>query len=215
MGSQTILDLIASTMVFSTLLLISMRLNYGTSETLQDYRGDLIVQENLVAVTQLIEYDFRKIGYCKDYNKIPLPTSAIRYADTSKIKFWTDFAVSTSNTSGDGNLDSLTYYVGSTSELAATPNPNDRLLYRVENNNTPVGVNMGVTIFYLQYYDAFHNKLATPVADCRQIQFLQINVQVEHPIKWTKYYNTATYDTVYQSAFWRQVRLVAKNLNNR
>jgi hypothetical protein len=215
MGIQTIFDLIGSSMVFGSLFLITLRLNYSTSENLQDYRGDLIVQENLVAVTQLLEFDFRKIGYCKDYTKIPSATLAIRYADTSDITFWTDMAVSSSNLAGDGNLDSIRYFVSSTNELSATPNPNDRLLYRGTNDQTPIGVNMGVTIFKIQYYDAFRNKLATPVADPREIQYLEISIQVEHPVKWTKYYNTATYDTVYQTAFWKQVRLVAKNFNNR
>lgn len=214
MGSQTILDLIASSMVFGSLMLIALRLNGATMERMQDYREDLIVQQNLVEIANLLEYDFRKIGYCLDYSKIPITSHAIRYADTSKIIFWTDLPTLLS-TSGDGDLDSLTYYVGPTSELADTPNPNDKLLYRVENNATPVGVNLGVTIFNIQYYDALRNLLTTPVADPREIQYLQITIQTEHPIKWTKYYNTATYDTVYQSAYWRQVRLVAKNLNNR
>ncbi|HAP35742.1 MAG TPA: hypothetical protein DCQ28_07285 [Bacteroidetes bacterium] len=217
MGSQTILDLISSTIVFGTLTMIALRLNGGTMENIQSFREDIVVQQNLVAVSELLEYDFRKIAYCKNYNTITSPTKAIRYADTSKIIFWTDFPVSRWGSQFDGNgvLDSLTYYVGPTSELADTPNPNDRLLYRVENNSTPRGVNLGVTTFNIQYYDAFRNKLTTPVDSCQLIQYLQITIQVEHPVKWTKYYNTATYDTVYQSAFWRQVRLVAKNLNNR
>jgi hypothetical protein len=214
MGSQTILDLIASTMVFGTLMLIALRLNGSTMERMQDYREDLIVQQNLVEIAKLLEYDFRKIGYCRNYTKIPITSHAIRYADTSRITFWTDFATLISE-AGDGNLDSLTYYVGPTSDLSVTPNPNDKLLYRVENNNTPIGVNLGVTIFKILYFDALRNPLATPVADPREIQYLQITIQTEHPIKWTKFYNTATYDTVYQSAYWRQVRLVAKNLNNR
>lgn len=214
MGSQTILDLISSSMVFGSLMLIALRLNGSTMERSQDYREDLIVQQNLVEIAKLLEYDFRKIAYCRDYTKIPILTEAIRYADSSKIQFWTDFST-TLNPDGDGDLDSLTYYVGTTSELSATPNPNDKLLYRVENDDTPVGVNLGVTIFNIQYFDALRNKLTTPVADPREIQFMQITIQTEHPVKWTKYYNTATYDTVYQSAFWRQVRLVAKNLNNR
>lgn len=214
MGSQTILDLISSTIVFGSLTLIALRLNGSTMERSQDFQEDLIVQQNLVEITKLLEYDLRKIAYCKDYSKIPIPTHAIRYADTSYIRFWTDLAT-TENPDGNGIVDTLTYYIGSTSELDVTPNPNDRLLYRVENNNTPVGINLGVTIFKLEYYDALKNKLTTPVADPRQIQLMQITVQTEHPVKWTKYYNTATYDTVYQSAFWRQVRLVAKNLNNR
>lgn len=217
MGSQTILDLIASTLVFGTLMLIVIRLNGSTMENVQAFREDILVQQNLVAVTQLLEYDFRRIAYCQDFDLITSPTDAIRYADDSKIIFWTDFATSQygSGITGDGVLDSLTYYVGDSLDLADTPNPRDKLLYRVENDDTPVGVNLGVTIFDLQYYDALRTKLSTPVADCRQIQYLQITVQVEHPVKWTKYYNTATYDTVYQTAFWRQVRLVAKNFNNR
>jgi hypothetical protein len=214
MGSQTILDLISASMVFGSLMLIVLRLNGSTMERMQDYREDLIVQQNLVEIAKLLEYDFRKIGYCKDYSKIPIATHAIRYADTSKIIFWTDFPTLFSP-SGDGNIDSLTYYVGPTSELSATPNPNDKLLYRIENNASPIGVNLGVTIFNIQYFDALRIPLPTPVADPREIQYLQITIQTEHPIKWTKFYNTATYDTVYQSAYWRQVRLVAKNLNNR
>jgi hypothetical protein len=182
MGSQVILDIIASTIVFGALLFNAFQLNYGTSENIQDFRGDLIVQQNLVAVVSLLEYDFRKIAYCKDYSKIPIATCAIRYADTSKIIFWTDLATP-GLPLGDGNIDSLAYYVGSTSELIDTPNPNDRLIYRSVNNETPVGVRMGVTIFNLQYFDAFQNKLATPVADPREIQSLQITIQVEHPIK--------------------------------
>lgn len=217
MGSQTILDLIASSIVFGSLMLIALRLNGSTMENLQSYREDLIVQESLVEITKLLEYDFRKIGYCRNYTVIPEPTDAIRYADTSKIIFWTDLPVDASADGqlGDGVLDSITYYVGPSSELIVTPNPNDRLIYRIENNAAAKGVNLGVTIFKLEYYDAMRNQLATPVDSCKLIQYLQITVQTEHPVKWTKYYNTATYDTVYQSAFWRQVRLVAKNLNNR
>lgn len=214
MGSQTILDLISSSVVFGSLMLIALRLNGSTMEQSQNYREDLMVQQNLVEIAKLLEFDFRKIGYCRDYTKIPNASLAIRYADTSRIKFWTDLPTLL-YPNGDGNIDSLTYYVGPTTELNATPNPADRLIYRVENNASPVGVNLGVTIFNIQYFDALRIPLVTPVADPRRIQFLQITIQTEHPIKWTKYYNTATYDTVYQSAYWRQVRLVAKNLNNR
>lgn len=214
MGSQTILDLITSTIVFGTLTLIALRLNGSTMENATAFREDLIVQQNLVAVSELLEYDFRKIAYCKDYTVISSPTEAIRYADTSKIVFWTDLAT-LAEPYGDGVLDSITYYVGPTSELLSTPNPNDRLIYRIENDAAPIGVYMGVSTFHMQYYDALRNQLSTPVDSCQLIQYMQITIQVEHPVKWTKFYNVATYDTVYQSAFWRQVRLVAKNLNNR
>lgn len=215
MGSQTILDLIASTMVFGSLLIMMLRINMGSAENMQMYRGDLLVQQNLVEITKLLEYDFKKIGYCADPTKIPDPSRAIRYADSIKIKFYTDFPTS-SNPQGDGNLDSLTYYVGPKSEATATPNPNDRLLYRIENNSSPVGVNLGVTQFDLRYFDAFRNSLTVPVTNCGLIQYMQITIQVENlAAADTLIINKASFDRPYQTAFWRQVRLVAKNLRNR
>lgn len=215
MGSQTILDLIASTMVFGSLLLIVLRINTSSAENIQAYRGDLLVQQNLVEITKLLEYDFRKIGYCQDPTKVPDPSRSIRYADSIKIKFWTDFATS-ANPRGDGNLDSLTYYVGGTSETPATPNPRDRLIYRVENNATPVGVNLGVTQFELQYFDAFKNRLNSPVSNTALIQYMQITIECENLAAADSFLvNTASFDRPYQTAYWRQVRLVAKNLRNR
>ncbi|HAP36144.1 MAG TPA: hypothetical protein DCQ28_09480 [Bacteroidetes bacterium] len=215
MGSQTILDLIASTMVFGSLLLIVLRINMGNSENMQMFQGDLLVQQNLVEITRLLEYDFKKIGYCKDPTKIPNPSLAIRYADSVKIKFLTDFPTS-ANPQGDGILDSLTYYVGPTSEALATPNLNDRLLYRVENNSTPIGVNLGVTQFELKYFDAFRDSIPSPVTNCGLIQYMQITIEVQNLVaNDTLIVNKATSDRPYQSAFWRQVRLVAKNLKNR
>lgn len=218
MGSQTILDLIASTMVFGSLLLMALRINIGSSENIQSYRMDLVVQENLVEITNLLEDDFRRIGYCKDPSKIPDASRAIRYADSVKIKYLTDLPTGARGTTGwlgDDNLDSVTYYVGPTSEASNTPNPNDRWLYRVENNNTPAGVNLGVTTFDLQFFDALRNKLSSPVADPRQIQYMQITIEVQNYAKVGGLMNTAAFDTLYQSAYWRQVRIVAKNLRNR
>lgn len=215
MGSQTILDLIASTMVFGSLLLIALRINIGTAENLQMYRGDLLVQQNLVEITRLLEYDFKKIGYCKDPTKISDPSQAIRYADSIKIKFYTDFPTD-ADPQGDGNLDSLTYYVGPISEASVTPNPRDRLIYRVENDATPVGVNLGVTIFELKFFDSFRDEIPSPVANCGLIQYMQITIQVENlAASDTLIVNRASFDRPYQTAYWRQVRLAAKNLRNR
>jgi hypothetical protein len=212
MGSQTVLDLIGSSMVFGLLLLMTIRMNTANSENIQTFHGDLIVQENLVTLTSILEYDFRKLGYCKDPTKIPDPSKAILQADSNKIRFLTDLH----NT---GTLDSLSYYVGPTSEASATPNPDDRLFYRVENNNTPHGVNLGVTTFDFRYFDAMKNKLSFPIANRGLIQTMQITIQCESyaPTVFRAMGESRTdsiYNT-YQSAYWRQVRLVAKNLRNR
>jgi hypothetical protein len=153
----------------------------------------------MISVGTVLEHDFRKIGYCKDWTKIPDPTKAILFADTSSIKFLTDI-------NNNGSVDTLYYYLGPTSELSNTPNPRDRLLYRVVNGETPKSSNVGITKFYLTYYDTFGNVLATPVAIPGQIQKMQIDLQVENP---------EPIDSTYVVAFWRQLRLTARNLQNR
>lgn len=220
MGGQTILDLIASTLVFGSLLLMGLRINASNTDNMQAYRGDLLVQENLVSVITMLEYDFRKIGYCKDPSKIPDPNKAIIYASTNKLKFLTDLPVSSSNLIGDGIVDTLEYSVGDVSETPNTPNPRDRLLYRVENSSPRIGVNLGVTIFDLQYFDESKVKLTAPVAVPGNIRTIQITIQVENLAGYTylKQFGGGQMDSIlntYQSAYWRQVRLVARNLDNR
>ncbi len=214
MGSQVILDIIASSVTFGTLLLMTIRVNGSVNENMQRYNGDLIVQENIVTLTQIIEYDFRRIGYCKDPTKFPDPTKAIILADSNRIRFYTDLGT-LANPDGDGNLDILEYYLGPTSELLMTPNPGDRMLYRVENNETPKGANLGVTMFDLKFFDALKDTLKFPITNPGAIWAMQITVQVENLAATTPQFNTASFDKQYSSAFWRQVRLVSRNLRNR
>ena len=57
MGAQVMIDLIGSIVVFGWLLLMSLRVNTQNQENMQTLNGDLLVQENLVAVTQLLEME--------------------------------------------------------------------------------------------------------------------------------------------------------------
>jgi len=208
MGFSTILDIMGSTLIGGMLLLILFRVNDAAVENNYMYGGELVVQQNLVAVVELLEFDFRKIGFCADWKKLSNPLLYIISADSNSIKFRTDL-------DSDGNIDSLWYYTGSTSELSGTPNPRDKFLYRVENNETPVGANLGVTQFRMVYYDALRNKLSYPVASPDLIQMIEINIRVENVYG----YDTANEDKedrdIYASAFWKQIRLAAKNLRNR
>lgn len=214
MGSQVILDIISSSFVFGTLLVMALRLNGSVTENMETYNGDLIVQNNICAVVNQIEYDFRKIGYCADPTQIPDPTTAIILADSDRIKFKTDLSTVTSTT-GDSTVDYVYYYLGPTSELSMTPNPNDRILYRVENNAAPKGSNMGITRFSLMYFDALNDTLRTPVAHPGAIWAMQITVQVEDVAMMSLRYNTAKFDNPISKAYWRQMRLVSRNLKNR
>lgn len=179
--------------------MIIWRLNDSATENTYTNTGELVVQKSLVEVVQLLEYDFRKIGYCSDWTKIPDPSKAILKAKPDTISFLTDV-------DQNGIVDTLHYFLGSLEELSATENPRDRMLYRVINGEQPKGANLGVTQFELVYYDVLGNVINQPIAIPGEINTMQINVRIE---------NVAAYDTNYSSAFWRQIRLAARNLRNR
>jgi hypothetical protein len=199
MGFSTLIDIVGSMVIGGMLMLILFRLQDTATKNSYNYGGEAIVQQNLVEIVQLLEHDFRKIGYCRDWSQIPDPSKAILTADSTSISFLTDL-------DDDGTVDSLRYYLGPKSELSETPNPNDRMLYRVENGGSPVGANLGVTQFSLEFFDALNNKLDFPIENPGQIYTMRIDLKVE---------NTSAYDQEYTSAFWRQIRLVARNLRNR
>ena len=204
MGYTTILDILGSIIIGGMLMLILFRLTDAASENTYNYSQDLIVQENLTTVVEVLENDLRKLGYCKDWTKIPTPTQAILLADSTSIKFLTDV----NNT---GNVDTLSYYLGPTSELTSTPNPNDRLLYRVVDNETPRSANLGITQFSLLYFDSFGDTLTFPITSPGQIASIQISIKIEDPEPRLD----VNGHLQYVDAFWRQVRLEARNLKNR
>ncbi len=199
MGFSTILDIIGSMIIGGILLNITLRLNDAATEKTYNNGAELSLQENMAVVAQMLETDFRKIGFCADWNKFPDPSKAIVYADESSIKYLTDL-------DSDTNMDSIRYFLGPTSELLSTPNPRDRMLYRVANNEAPLTSNLGVTQFRLVYFDALGDTIAPPITTAGLINSIEINLTVE---------SVAAYDEKYSSAFWRQIRLVARNLRNR
>ena len=199
MGFSTLLDIIGSMIIGGILLNITLRLNDAATEKTYNNGAELSLQENMAVVAQMLETDFRKIGFCADWNKFPDPSKAVVYADESSIKYLTDL-------DSDTNMDSIRYFLGPTSELLSTPNPRDRMLYRVANNEAPLTSNLGVTQFRLVYFDALGDTIAPPITTAGLINSIEINLTVE---------SVAAYDEKYSSAFWRQIRLVARNLRNR
>lgn len=179
--------------------MLMWRLNDAATQNTYNYGGEVIVQQNLVEVVGLLEYDFRKIGYCKDWTKIPDPSKSILSADSTSIKFLTDL-------NNDGIIDSLRYYVGPTSELLSTPNPRDRMLYRIENAAAPAGSNLGITNFRLTYYNALGVMMDFPITNTGQIAIMKIDLKIE---------STAAYGEEYPVVYWRQIRMTSRNLRNR
>ena len=199
MGFATILDILGSMIIGGILMMIAFRLSDASTERTYNYSGELALQQNLKTIVEIIEYDFRKIGYCDVPGSLP---DTIVYADANRIDFYTDLKP----LNGVANIDLLHYYLGPTSECSATPNPRDRILYRVENSQTPKPSNLGVTQFRMVYMDALGDTLSTPVADPSLIKTIEINIAVE---------SVAAYDTLYSQAIWRQIRMASRNISAR
>lgn len=200
MGFSSLIDIIGSTIIGSLLLIILLRMNDTATQNTFTFAGDFQVQQNLVSAVQLLEHDFRKIGYCRDFAKIPIPSEAIIMADSTSITFLTDI------TPADGVVDTMRYYLGSVDDLSETTNPRDRMLYRVINSQPAKGSNLGVTTFKITYYNALGDKIDFPILVPGEIYTMEIDVKVE---------NTAAYNQQYSNAFWRQIRLAARNIRNR
>ncbi len=212
MGTSTIIDIITSAVIAGLLLLISLRLNAQANESTAVYNGSVILQQNIVTLVAWIEHDFRQIGYCRDWTKIPVSSQAFRKADSSDITFWTDI-------NNSGSKDSIRWYIGPVTDniVNETPNPRDRLIYRVVNNGTATGWNLGVTQFRLKYFDFQRQVLSTPVASPDQIYEIEISIACESPYKFTEQWRSSQSgsDSSDFQVFWRQLRLAARNLKNR
>jgi hypothetical protein len=205
MGSSSILDIIGSFVVAGLLFLMTMRLNQSATETSANYHAQLDLQSNLTTLVSILEFDLRKIGFCLDVAKIPDPSKALLAADSNRIKFLCDY-------NNDGDLDSIEYRLGPPSELADTPNLRDCYLYKRTNDETEKQWNFGVTVFSLKYYDALGDSVSFPILNPAIVYSMEISIQVQWPDPYDQIYVN---DPFAYETFWRQIRLVSKNLQNR
>jgi type II secretory pathway component PulJ len=213
MGTSTIFDIITSVVIGGMLLLMALRLNAQAIETNAIYQDNLNLQQGLVALVDIVEYDFRKIGYCRDFTKINPPNTAIVSADSNNIKFLTDIP-SNPNDVGDGIVDTISYSLGTAS--VNPNNPRERLLFRVVNGQSTTGWSLGVTRFALKYYDALGDTLPFPIADPKLIYTLEVNLSLESPAPLTaiQYHDSAASQEDFK-VYWKQIRLASRNLRNR
>lgn len=204
MGFSSLIDILGSVVIGGMLFLILLGLHESAVKNSFKFSGEMIVQRNLVELVKLLEHDFRKIGYCKDWEEILDPSKSILAADSNSISFLTDI-------NSDGVIDTLQYILGPATELSHTPNPRDRILYRIVNGNTPVGANLGVTQFKMFYFDTFGNPISFPIDIPAEINTMEINITVEDVVA----YDDPNIENDYNSVFWKQIRLAARNLVNR
>lgn len=211
MGFSTLIDIVGSSIIGGMLILILFRTTDSTSENTFMYGGELITQQNLVAVVDLLEYDFKRIGYCEDPLRVPNAYQVITAATDTSIEFLTDLAINKDDPRGDGNIDTLIYELGEV--ITETPNPNDRWLYRYKKGEDKFSANLGITDLRFTYYDVFRREIAN-LSNVSDISLIQIDLRIEDVYGYdTDNDEKIRHEDKYSTVLWRQLRLPAKRRN--
>ena len=198
MGFSSLIDTLGSIIIGGLLMLTLIRLDSNAIENGFVYGNDRIVQRNLVDAAMILENELRKIGYCANVNDTTDASKYVIIADSNKVKFLADL-------DRNGTFDTVTYYVGSKTEEAGTPNPNDRVLYRQLNSSSAAPISYGVTQFSLMYFNALDDTMSFPTNPAA-VKSMQVSLRIE---------DEAAYNNNYSSAYWRLLRMSSRNLKKR
>lgn len=171
----SLLDILTATFIGAILILMIIGISFYIQNSSNEVMTASVAQMNLKEIAEVLDYDLYKIGY-------RVPSNKILQADSTRIRFQTDI-------NNDGKIDTVYYFLGSPNELTNTPNPRDKILYRIENNQPLRGSNLGVVDFKLTYYDSQNTKINYNTLGSQnsrdKIRSIEYNVRVEtlYPIE--------------------------------
>lgn len=173
-----ILDLVASMAVRGAIIYIVLTMNISLNELLYEKAQYAIVKQNTATMADVLRNDFRYIGYGVTLGNIFL------VIDSSNVKFQGDV-------DNNGVVDTMQYYVGPVSEMASTPNPNDRVFYRKKNSGSAFDFGHGITQFLITYY----NDLGMTTTDPASVRTLKVKIVVQGDREINRYYPTSIWET--------------------
>lgn len=142
---SSLIDIITATFIGAILILMIIGITFYIQNSAHEVNNANIAQMNVKEIAELLDYDLYKVGF-------RVPGSKIILADSAKLFFLSDI-------DNNGKIDTIKYILGNPAELTVTPNPNDRILYRVVNNEPQRGSNLGVVDFKFTYYDSTNSKI--------------------------------------------------------
>lgn len=181
---QMVYDIIGSMIIGGMILVMVLGFNANLMEGagMQTFRTT--VQGNMTTLTNIMEYDFRKMGY-----GVPTPQdSAIVYADTTRVTIRGDF-------DDNETIENISYTYNPTT-LAGGTNPRTRILTRAVSGLAAQSINVGITKFRLTYFDsagvAFAGNVVAVPSRIRSIK-LTLNIESKEP-----------YDKNYAGVFWER-----------
>ena len=184
---STILDIISSTFIGGILLLLIIKLNLFASNASFASDNELKMQQNAKTYAEILNYDFRKIGYKHD-------GVSIITAKNDQFKFVGD--LQRPGESGYGIIDTVEYFIRDSSYSLGTLNQNDIILVRVVNSKDSIsGSSLGLVKLNFSYLDS----LSIPTNILSKIKYIKTELWVE-PTEPVNNFITGEKDSVF--TYW-------------
>jgi len=156
-----ILDLMGSTIIGGLILSMLINFNMFQSNSIISSDSELHLQQNAKTLAEILNHDFRKIGYRYD-------NTAFVEADSERISFYSDI-------DRDSTVELVTYMLGDTTEVSGTTNPRDRILRRIVDNDTISGPSLGLTKAKFSYF----NGSGVETTTLSEIQYVKAELWIE------------------------------------
>ncbi len=212
MGFSTIIDILGSSIIGGMLLVLLFTTVESSTKNQYFFSGEVRTQAAMIAVTEILDFDFKRIGYCADLSVVRLRESEnnIEEATPNTIRFVTDLPVTVDSIAGDKILDRIRYF---TAPVPKGTYPNDSLiyLYRQINNQTPELMDIGLVKLEFRYFDGNGNLMGFPIntkTRLTDIRKIEVNLKFEDPYPYdysaTKDNNRAD---VVATSYWRQLKI--------
>lgn len=201
---STIMDVLFSMILGGMLLVTITNANDVAAENSGLLVGDKMVQESAVSVSLYLDGEMRNMGF-----GVPDSEQVVLQADSTIVRYRVSLPPF-------DDIDTVTFYLGSTADLASTPNTQDRYLYRVENGGAPIPVAV-LTYLRFQYLDRTDSVMSTPVSQNSLGNVFKVDVTTEVQNSYALYRPQAMVlagqaDALYSSFLWNQTRLAAQNV---
>jgi len=184
---STLLDIISSVFIGGVLLLLVIKMNLFVSNASFASDNELKMQLNAKTFAEILNNDFRKIGY--KHNGVSILT-----AENERFKFVGD--LQRPGEPGYGSIDTVEYSIRDSSYSLGTTNQNDIILVRVLNSTDSItGASLGLVKLNFTYLDS----LSSPTADLSLIKYIKTELWIE-PTEPINNFITGQNDSVF--TYW-------------
>lgn len=183
-----ILDIFGSVVIAGMLFMLIMKLNLFSSQTSYTSDNELKLIQNTKTLAEIIDYDFRKVGYHHDKSTGP----AIKTAQATKFEFYADI-------DSVGNFkDSIRYWVDPSSESGFI------ILKRTINEvNEMNGPSLGLDSIKFTYLDAIQDSIPygslNTKANLEKIKYIRTEMWVKSNYA---VYDAFSNDSSYSKTYW-------------